>query len=140
MLSLHNASGLAWKCPTHVYFMRWRILCFDCSVKQNDNGTVTVAYTFGSAYANVIKGIAVSGTNYKYIRSSLLFVQDQTITQPPPFMFDTMVGKPGFVDPAGSDVTVTLTTKVRSTDAYCSFLLSTVSLLTEKFAQEKKYI
>ena len=104
-------------------------------MKQNENGTVTVDYTFGSAYANIIKNIAVSGTNYTYVRSSLLFVQDQTTTQPPPFMFDTMVGKPGFVDPTGSTVSVTLTTKVRSTDA-CCFLLITFSSIAEDYLRQ----
>ncbi|BDA45136.1 hypothetical protein COCOBI_06-6160 [Coccomyxa sp. Obi] len=90
-------------------------ISWDARVKQNENGTVTAAYTFGAKYADVIKNIAVSGTNYTYLRSSLLLVQDQTITQPPPFMFDTMIGKPGFVDPAGTAVTVTLTTKSQTT-------------------------
>ncbi|CAL8469107.1 g8648 [Coccomyxa elongata] len=98
-----------------VQYIADKKISWDGRVKQNENGTVTVEYTFGSLYASVIKNIAVSGTNYKYVRSSLLFVQDQTTTQPPPYMFDTMVGKPGFVDPAGSDVTVTLTTESKST-------------------------
>jgi hypothetical protein len=53
-----------------------------------------------------------TGTTFTYLRSSLLLVQDQTKTQSPPFMFDTTLGKPGFVDPSGAPVTVTLTTKV----------------------------
>ena len=54
-----------------------------------------------------------AGTTFTYVRASLLLVQDQTTTQQPPFMFDTTLGKPGFVDPSGAHVTVALTTKVR---------------------------
>jgi hypothetical protein len=55
-----------------------------------------------------------TGTSFTYIRASLLLVQDQTTIQQPPFQFDTTLGHLGFVDLAGSPVTVTLTTKVLS--------------------------
>ena len=55
-----------------------------------------------------------AGTTFKYVLASLLLPQDQTTTQAPPFKFDTTLGKPGFVDPSGAPVTVTLTTKVRA--------------------------
>lgn len=54
-----------------------------------------------------------TGTTFKYVRASLLQVQDQTTTQQPPFQFDTTLGMPGFVNPSGGPVTVTLTTKVQ---------------------------
>ena len=55
-----------------------------------------------------------TGTTFNYLRASLLLVQDQTTTQPPPFIYDTTLGKLGFVDPSGGPVTVALTTKVYS--------------------------
>ncbi len=55
-----------------------------------------------------------AGTTFKYIRASLLQVQDQTTTQQPPFQFDTTLEMPGFINPSGGPVTVTLTTKVPS--------------------------
>ena len=61
-----------------------------------------------------------AGTTFKYSLASLLLPQDQTTTQPPPFKFDTALGKPGFVDPSGAPVTVTLTTKVRAHVGCCS--------------------
>lgn len=55
-----------------------------------------------------------TGTTLNHLRASLSLIQDQTITQPPPFIYDTTLGKLGFVDPSGGSVTMALTTEMYS--------------------------